>query len=627
MKLTNKQIKNLILIIFIFLTITFIAVLNHKNKSNHTTEFNNSYITLSDVKQIELSQNVIVINKLTLNAAQEKLLDIDKNNKIDESDISIYKDIINHNIKDLNKDGVIDNNDLNFLKKTLLQSDNNNNKEYDLNYDNVLDELDVDLLQRYINNIIDLDVNGDNKENYEDINLLETYINSTAQLKILLPQNYTNTEVSWSIDDKNIIKTDDQANIYPLQEGITKITVKDYNDYTAECTVIVINSNITTDAIELNKSEIYLKSASLTTVEKSAADINQDNQINALDLKVLKDIIKLKFGDINNDGKINENDLQLLNQYIKNDQKTTNNYEQFDINQDGFVNNQDYEILNEYLFGNKLGDINKDNQVENRDIKIVSGYINSYYPLYVKFNPSNTSNKKISWKSSNTNVATVTNEGVVYAIKEGTAIISATTSDKKTAECRVIVSENNITPYKLENNNKEIELIFFDYKQNDILKIDFNSDGIITIEDKNIAKKLMNLKNPNKGLDQILEYLINNKKIDDRYDLNQDKKIDISDYNILYKYVNKLKTGDVNNDKKFDDKDISLIDDYINSTKNIQTKVYEEKSIDKIIYLVKNANIVNVDEEGNIKALNKGTTEIAAMSINGVVDSTKIIVK
>lgn len=627
MKLTNKQIKNLILIIFIFLTITFIAVLNHKNKSNHTTEFNNSYITLSDVKQIELSQNVIVINKLTLNAAQEKLLDIDKNNKIDESDISIYKDIINHNIKDLNKDGVIDNNDLNFLKKTLLQSDNNDNKEYDLNYDNVLDELDVDLLQRYINNIIDLDVNGDNKKNYEDINLLETYINSTAQLKILLPQNYTNTEVSWSIDDKNIIKTDDQANIYPLQEGITKITVKDYNDYTDECTVIVINSNITTDAIELNKSEIYLKSASLTTVEKSAADINQDNQINALDLKVLKDIIKLKFGDINNDGKINENDLQLLNQYIKNDQKTTNNYEQFDINQDGFVNNQDYEILNEYLFGNKLGDINKDNQVENRDIKIVSDYINSYYPLYVKFNPSNTSNKKISWKSSNTNVATVTNEGVVYAIKEGTAIISATTSNKKTAECRVIVSENNITPYKLENNNKEIELTFFDYKQNDILKIDFNSDGIITIEDKNIAKKLMNLKNPNKGLDQILEYLINNKKIDDRYDLNQDKKIDISDYNILYKYVNKLKIGDVNNDKKFDNKDISLIDDYINSTKNIQTKVYEEKSIDKIIYLVKNANIVNVDEEGNIKALNKGTTEIIAMSINGVVDSTKIIVK
>lgn len=626
MKLTNKEIKNLILIIFIFLTITFIVVLNHKEDINNTTKNNNSYVTLSDVKQITLSQNVIVINKLTLNALQEKLLDIDKNNKIDENDVRIYKDIIDNNFKDLNEDGIIDNKDLTFLKKIVLQSDNQNNKAYDLNYDGVIDELDVDLLQRYITNTIDLDINRDNKENYEDINLLETYINSIAQLNILLPKDYTNTKISWNIENKNIINIDNNANIYPLEEGITKVTVQDSNGYTDECIVIVKNYNISANDIELNKNEIYLKSASLTTVEKSAADINQDNQINALDLKILKDIIKLKFGDINNDGKTNEDDLKLLNKYIKNEQKITNNYEQLDINHDGFINNKDYEILNKYLFGYKLGDINKDKQVENRDIKLISGYINSYYPLQVKFNPSTTTNKKITWKSSNTNIATVTNEGIVYANKEGTATISAATPEGKVAECKVIVSEDNITPYKVKNNNQEINLTFFDYKNNDILQIDFNGDGIINDKDKIIAKKLINLKNPNKVLNEILDSLLNNTQIDASYDINQDKKIDLSDYNIIYKYVNNLKTGDVNNDKKFDDKDIILIDDYINSTQNIKTKVYQEKSIDKLIYLVKNANIVSVDEDGNVKALNKGSTEIVTMSANGMFDSTKIIV-
>ena len=621
MELTNKKIKNLILIIFIVLTIIFIVFFTIKNNTELKQKENN-YITLSDVKRIKLSKDVIVINKVTLNTIQEKVLDVDKNNKIDLNDIKIFKDIINDNFKDINQDGVNDNSDLTFLKKVLLKSNNQNNKEYDLNYDGILDELDIDLLQRYITNIIDLDINMDNKENYEDINILENYITSKAQLNVYLPKDYSNTKISWNIEDDSIIKIDDQANISPLKEGITKVVVKDSKGHTDEGIIIVVDSNILEKDIKLNKDEIYLKPATLTTVEKSVSDINQDSSINALDLKLLKDIIKLKFGDINNNGKTNEEDLALLDKYIK----TDNTYEQADINQDGLVNNKDYKLLNDYLFGNKLGDINKDNQIENRDIKIVSNYTNSYYPLTTKFNPTNTSNKRVIWKSSNTNVATVTNEGIVYAVKEGTTTISATTSEGKTAECKVIVSSANITPHKVENNKKNITLKFFDYKQNDILKIDFNSDGIVDSKDKKIAKKLINIKDLNKVLNYILDYLINDKRYDDYYDINQDNKIDISDYNIIYKLANKTKTGDVNNDQHFDEKDIVLIDDYLNSTKTIQTKVYGDKTIDKVIYLVKNANIVSIDLEGNIKALNKGTTEIASMSVNGVVGSTKIIV-
>ena len=55
--------------------------------------------------------------------------------------------------------------------------------------------------------------------------------------------------------------------------------------------------------------------------------------------------------------------------------------------------------------------------------------------------PSNAANKNITWKSSNTSVATVSSKGVVTAVGNGTAKITATTnSGGKTATCQVTVS-------------------------------------------------------------------------------------------------------------------------------------------------------------------------------------------
>ena len=62
--------------------------------------------------------------------------------------------------------------------------------------------------------------------------------------------------------------------------------------------------------------------------------------------------------------------------------------------------------------------------------------------------PENATNKSVTWTSSNTAVATVSN-GVIIAVKEGTAIIMAT-AENVTAMCAVTVLANEVTGITLD---------------------------------------------------------------------------------------------------------------------------------------------------------------------------------
>ena len=83
-------------------------------------------------------------------------------------------------------------------------------------------------------------------------------------------------------------------------------------------------------------------------------------------------------------------------------------------------------------------------------------YVGKTAQLTVTVNPTNATNQGISWTTSDSTVATVSEAGLVTAKKVGTATITATSSDGgKTATCAITVKKQTSTTATITANNPE----------------------------------------------------------------------------------------------------------------------------------------------------------------------------
>ena len=80
------------------------------------------------------------------------------------------------------------------------------------------------------------------------------------------------------------------------------------------------------------------------------------------------------------------------------------------------------------------------------NVSVVAG---EKLPLIVVIDPTSLSNTKLSWKSSNPNIVSVDENGVITGLKEGSAIITVTSPNGKTATCNVTVTKKAVNVKKI----------------------------------------------------------------------------------------------------------------------------------------------------------------------------------
>ena len=116
-------------------------------------------------------------------------------------------------------------------------------------------------------------------------------------------------------------------------------------------------------------------------------------------------------------------------------------------------------------------------------------YSNQYVQLKATVLPNNAYNKSVTWKSSNSKIATVDKNGKVKALKVGNAIITATSTDGSnvSAQCKIKVVQR-------------------------VTKIKLNK-SIINLSKKGKTAKLKATVYPNNAYDKSVNWTSNNKKV------------------------------------------------------------------------------------------------------------------
>ena len=131
----------------------------------------------------------------------------------------------------------------------------------------------------------------------------------------------------------------------------------------------------------------------------------------------------------------------------------------------------------------------------------------SKFTLHPTYKPKDAATKAVTWKSSNTKVATVSSKGKVTTKKDGTVTIIATAKDagKKKATFKVTVKKKAVTPAKpttetlipVATGNGKVKLSGIDPKASQyVLKYKDNS---VTISAKEAKEALGYLDNPESG--------------------------------------------------------------------------------------------------------------------------------
>ena len=252
---------------------------------------------------------------------------------------------------------------------------------------------------------------------------------------------YQNVEISnATYDEINTIKENGKAELSTIERQMNSLkeeynnlkTIKDEKYTTYQN---AISNNLTEEQINVAKTEY------------ETANTNYTNKVKEYNTKV--DEYNAKVSQINNQVK---DKLPMYND--SNWTKTTDG--SFKVNLTQFSGKKSFSIWAKLVTGTNTyydQEIYSMNGTKPTEVSVTSVSLNKSTldikvgetaTLTATINPTNATNKNVTWESDNTQIATVDTAGKVTAIKEGTAKITVKTKDgNHTATCIVTVSKND----------------------------------------------------------------------------------------------------------------------------------------------------------------------------------------
>ena len=222
--------------------------------------------------------------------------------------------------------------------------------------------------------------------------------------------------------------------------------------------------------------------------------------------------------------------------------------------------------------------------------------------------PNNASNKSVSWKSSNSKVASVDSSGNVLAISKGTATITAVSNDNSSIKASVVVTVNYNLEMSLSVTDKVVNIGDSYNIVANILPEGANKDVKYSVADSKIATV------DNKG--KVVAKAVGTTYITvtSVEDVTKSLKSKIE---VRKKAVTSVKSSDSNKTVKYGD---SYKMNVVVSPSNASNK--------QIVYSSNNKSIATVDNNGNVKTTSKmGIVTITAKSKDNPKAVSRVVIK
>ncbi|GKX67628.1 Ig-like domain-containing protein [Inconstantimicrobium mannanitabidum] len=414
------------------------------------------------------------------------------------------------------------------------------------------------------------------------INVQSVNLNKTADsLKVgatdslvatVLPSNATNKSVTWKSSNTTIAKVDVNGKVTAVGAGIAVITATTVDgNKTASCTVNVTIPVINVQSVSLNKTTDTLIVGRTDTLK---ATINPSNATNSA-VKWSSSNAKVVTVDQNGNIKAVAKGTAVITATTVDGQKVA----KCNVT----VNDPIVNVVSVSL--NKTADT------------LIVGRTDT---LKATINPSNATNSAVKWTSSNTKVVTVDQNGNIKAVGKGTAVITVTTVDgQKVAKCNVTVN-NPINVVSVSLNKTTDTLIV---GRTDTLKATINQSNatnkavkwtssntkVVTVDQNG------NIKAVGKGTAVITVTTVDGQKV---------AKCNVT-------VNNPINVVSVSLNKTTD----TLI---VGRTDTLKATINPSNATNKAVkWTSSNSKVVTVDQNGNIKAVAKGTAIITVTTVDG----------